>query len=226
MNAHVSKILFVFAIGVAMSLGCSTNGGTAAASEPSEAPEPTPSEVRPAKGPSPQEAPNKSAVTKGRAVIHAEDARAGGLPAVGFTVEWDTTPGFSPRMPLGGGMYLSLSGPPGGPLGMRVSSYTNGDADHATLEKNISVPQQFGYTKGAPEQVSLAGASRPALAYLSGQAIAKVHGCAVLVPARAGAREGLVVTFISSGHSVTQPNCATVLANPSLTKLVATFRLH
>ncbi len=223
MSATTPTWLVLSVIVLLGALGCSKESNVAhTPASTSALPSAT---AAPADKPSPTSSPTKSSLTEGRVVVTASDALSGGLPAVGFTAQWSKSPGFLARMPLSGGMYLGLSGPPGGPLNVSVTAYKKGEATHDTLEKNVSIPQ-LGHTMGPAETVMFAGSNRPAVAYLFGKSISKTHGCAILVAAKPGATEGLVVSFNTSGVSVTQPSCPTVLAQASFAELVRSFSLR
>lgn len=178
--------------------------------------------------PQAKESASKSQVKNGRAVVTAADARAKGLPPIGFSVEWPR-----PRLFLGSvlaheGTYLTLSGPPGGPLGMSVRGYTNADANHGILETVIvEHPPRPPVIRGAPETIDLAGAARPALAYIQGESLARSLTCLALVPSPGNKREGLVVRFyVAAGSAMSKAACKTVVERPSIAPLVASFRLH
>lgn len=177
--------------------------------------------------PQSKESASKSRVENGRAVVTAVDARAKGLPAIGFTVTWSDAGLFQGNVFNGEGNYLTLSGPPGGPLGMAVWGYTSLDATHATLEKVIAQhPPRPPVIRGAPESISLAGAERPALAYIQGESLARSVTCLVLVPAAGNKREGLIVTFyVAAGSALATASCKTVVEDRSIAPLVASFRV-
>ena len=160
----------------------------------------------PAKDPEP--------VTKERVSITAEQAAAAGLPALGFSLE-TTGMGMSGSQ-LGNGEYLHLSGPPGGPLTLRIAP-TTVDAAFAEVEG----------AKLVEEQVELLGEQRRAAAWITGESLARTSWCAVIIgPPGAKSGDPALLLEVGVGHQGDALACATAIDDPNLGPVVRSLKLE
>lgn len=205
---------------VSISLVCACTAEAPASQPAAEQPaakQPTteqrPAEQRPAEQP---DAPAKDPepVTQERVSITAEQAAAAGLPALGFSLE-TTGMGMSGSQ-LGNGEYLHLSGPPGGPLTLRVTPTTIGAA--------------FAEVEGAKlveEQVELLGEQRRAAAWITGESLARTSWCAVIIgPPGAKSGDPALLLEVGVGHQGDALACATALDGPKLGSVVRSLKLE
>lgn len=165
------------------------------------------------------------------AAIHLlpEEGRAAGMPAIGFTLR-DVWQGFARSMKPEAGTYLSLGGPPGGTLMFVVKSYQNAEPSHAALERLFAdwtrgVPGMEPVVKGPKENLQLAGASRPAMAFVIGRSMATSNYCTAMVPSRSNPREGLYVLMGVGTAEGATPSCERSTTNERLAPLVAGLSL-
>jgi ADP-ribosylglycohydrolase len=150
--------------------------------------------------------------------VKADEAAAKNLAPIGFSID-----------PSGAGMvvstfprpemYLHASGPPGGPLAFVVWAATAGGAEALAR----AVQARFGgpaLVVGDASTIELAGASRPALSFVTGSGISQTAWCGALVETSSGA---MLVAF--GAGSVKPLTCAQVAAHPALSMLVRSFKL-
>ena len=155
--------------------------------------------------------------------IGADDARKKHLPAIAFSLEVGWNAMTSSPFPAGGS-YLIVSGPPGGPLSLRVQD-ARGAKDDAALRAFVEREHANDKTLsiGTAAEVTLAGAARRALPYVTGSStITRSGHCAVLVTT---ARGSLALLFTAGIGNAPAPSCADTLAHARLAPLAASFRL-
>jgi hypothetical protein len=190
---------------VALTQACSPAPGA----EPTEA---SKSSERPAPAP---------AETGARVTITAAEAEAAGLPKLGFSLD-PSSAGMSGSK-LVDGLYLRLSGPPGGPLMLLVSPATVG-ADFSSL---VSAELLDGPL--LEQQVELLGATRRAVAWSTGAGHARTSWCGVILgPADAGPNDAALLLELGVGHPdpSAPASCAAALSSPSLGPVVASLSLE
>ena len=196
-------------------------------SDPSPGPPPvqTGSSLPPSPSATAGAASASSAGTQGERVrILPEEGPPAGLPAIGFSLR-DVWGGFSRNVRPQAGTYLSLGGPPGGTLMFVVKGYRDADPTAATLERLFDewakgIPGLEPVVKGAPETLRLAGAQRPALAYVVGRSMATSNWCVSLVPAPKDPRQGLFVLMGVGTQEGAKPDCSRSTSNERLRPLV------
>lgn len=163
--------------------------------------------------------------------ITAEQGRAAGLPAIGFTISgiWS---GFAANRRPSGSTYLSLAGPPGGVLMLVVKPYHGTEPSLSFMEQlfeewSRTMPGLEPVTKGAPEKLVIAGAARAAIGYLGGAGPGRASWCVTLVPASAAAAEdqGLMILLGVAVGDAAQPSCRHAAQHPQLKPLIESFRL-
>lgn len=157
--------------------------------------------------------------------VKADEAQAKGLARVAFRVDPAGTPLMLRKFPEAD-KYLIASGPPGGPLLAIVWATDEREADGAALEravrKHFSQPWLEPLEIGAPGNLTIAGASRAALAFTTGKQIGRTGWCGVIVPAQDAA------VFVTLGRAAAPPatlSCEQVVAEPSLATFARTFEL-
>lgn len=167
--------------------------------------------------------PTRPPVAKPLVHISAADARRKRLPAIGFSLEVGWNAMIASPFPAAGS-YLIVSGPPGGPLSLRVLD-ARGAMDDAAL-RAIVEREHAGAGPldiGVAAEVALAGAARRALPYTTGSSpITRTGHCAVLVTT---SRASLVLLFSAGIGNAPAPSCADTLAHDKLGPLAATFRI-
>jgi hypothetical protein len=170
-------------------------------------------------------APSSSASAEGERIrILPEEGPPAGLPAIGFSLAgvWR---GFARNARPQAGTYLSLGGPPGGTLMFVVKGYRDADPTQATLERLFDewtkgIPGLEAGGKGAPETLRLAGAQRPALAYVVGRSMATANWCVSLVPSPKDPRQGLFVLMGVGAPEGARPDCSRSTSNERLRPLM------
>lgn len=148
--------------------------------------------------------------------MSAKEAEAAGLPGLGFTLE--TTGSGMSGSQLSDGHYLVLSGPPGGPLMLSISPTTVGAALGDAVESGQTTVEQ---------EVELLGAKHAALAWVSGESLARTSWCVFSVAAE-GTAEGDPALLISLGvgHSGDEVSCETAMKHHVLGPVLASFTLE
>jgi len=156
-------------------------------------------------------------------VLSADDARRHELPAVGMRMIIGRTGLLAHRFPRPG-VYLQLSGPPGGVVGVEISACTDASPLELARQLFADLPGPVP-TFGDVEQVQLAGALREAVACDLGSPtpFARRACCVVKVAHRSGSA---LVRF-SGGLAPGVPlSCAAVLANQALRIIASSFTLE
>jgi hypothetical protein len=155
--------------------------------------------------------------------ISAAQAAAHGLPAVGVSVDPTGTPMMVSPLAQAD-LYLVASGPPGGRLLFQVWTSDETGRDEAAVQRAVAArytkPALTPTTWGTPGTLTLAGAARPAVSYLSDKAMFLTGWCAALVP---HARGQLLVVLGRGSPGATAVSCDEVASHPSLAPLVRTF---
>ncbi len=146
--------------------------------------------------------------------ISAAQARAKGLSPLGFSLDFTGT-AFTVS-PFVEGSYLFASGPPGGPLNLRVSPV----ARNAAFAGVVGGSQDLD-AKLVPEQVELLGLTRQAVAWISGTSMARTSWCAVIVAPASG--DDALLLEAGVGYSGDAISCATALGHDELAKVIASL---
>ena len=151
--------------------------------------------------------------------ITPDEAAAAGLPKIGISL--DTTNSGMSGTKLGPGEYLHLSGPPGGPLILRI-----GRARSSSLFTNVVAADHLGDAKLVEEQVELLGAPRRAAAWVNGESLARTSWCAVILAAADAKQEDpAIVLEVGVGHSGDAVACKTALEDPNIKPVLASLKL-
>lgn len=156
--------------------------------------------------------------------IPASAATAHGLPAVGLQLD-APNPLMISQFPEEE-LYVSASGPPGGRLELEVWNTGERAGDVAAVRR--AVAQRFTASSlvpkvwGPDELLDIAGARRPAVAFLSDRAMMQTGWCATLVPHAKGT---LLVVLGSGAPGATAISCDKVVAHPALAALLRSFRI-
>ena len=160
--------------------------------------------------------------------IKPREAKKHALPPIGFRVDTAGTAMLASKFP-DDGLYLTMSGPPGGPLLVQVYGYAGTAHDVATLEAQIRAnydkPWFQPFTLDQTTKLSLGGADRLARTFLTGKGHTRTRWCAALVPAPKGAAEGLVVVFGDAAGAETGADCAAIAAHAHLAPVLRSFQL-
>jgi hypothetical protein len=148
--------------------------------------------------------------------VTASEAATAGLPEFGFSL---TTAGGMSGTRLTDGRYLQLSGPPGGPLSLSISPATAG-AELTTL-----IGDRIGGANVVTEQVELLGASRTAIAWITGESHARTSWCALILGhAHAQPDDVALLLELGVGHQGDAVSCKTALEHPTLKLVVESLR--
>jgi hypothetical protein len=103
---------------------------------------------------------------------------------------------------VGDGDYLTLSGPPGGPLMLRIYPATVG----ADVNKLVAGLRPDAELQGG--SVNLLGAERPAVTWITGESMARTLWCGVIVaPAGAAAGQPALLLELGVGHQGDGGDC-------------------
>lgn len=189
-----------------LSSACASERSEADARPPSKADESEPAEPEPG----PQAKGERWRTT-------VEDAKAAGLPPVAFS--FDLTGSGMSGGRVGNGDYVMLSGPPGGPLTLRIAPATVG-ADPATLV-------QHGSATVTPEEVELLGAKQRAVAWITGEGMTRISWCGIVV-APPGAAEGgaALLVELGVGYFGEAITCKTTVEHIVLGPIMKSFALE
>lgn len=134
--------------------------------------------------------------------IEASDAKKHSLPAAEITIDLGET-GLSGMKFPNKGEYLSLSGPPGGPLGLTV--FHTQELPTTDLEWRKLIEKRYGEratATGRVEAVEIAGKERGAFTFTSDSGPARAHHLliAFAVPE---SKDAILVDFYSAGQGET-----------------------
>jgi hypothetical protein len=212
----------------------------AACSEPPAPTEPSakpssatqPSATQPSAKPSASASASTSASAKpseeGLVTITREEAKAAKMPDIGLRLgpikdTWVAS--TKPQM----GTYVSLGGPPGGTLMFVVRGYTGRAAKPEAI-----APLYQDYLKWAgitaadlaeskPTTVKVAGAERPAQAFVFGKPPARGNWCVILVASPRSETEGLMLLAGVSGDDA--PSCEPSLTHPAIAPVLASLQV-
>lgn len=159
--------------------------------------------------------------------IKARQAKQKGLPAIGFSVDPAGTAMSASPFPEDG-VYLTLSGPPGGPLLFQVFAYRSNGHDAAALDAQIKArfnqPHQQPLQLDEQGTLKLSGSDRAIRTFITGSMpMIRTRWCAALIPAPSGHAEGLFVVFGDAAPAVKTAECAAIVAHPHLAPLVRSF---
>jgi hypothetical protein len=218
---------------LALGPGLTACGPKTEPNEPTQRPADRPADMRPAEPPRepPGEPPGRARPrarpAAGTVTVTATEARAKRLPPIAFSLDANSA-GWTVRKLPGQGMYLQLSGPPGGPLFFSVHAFPNPRTTSATLVRWVrsqySKPYQQPVTLTKPARFTLAGVARPAAALTSGRSMGRTASCAVLVTAPTTPPTALVVHF---GHGAMRGlfSCDQIAKHPPLARVIGSFKL-
>ncbi len=150
--------------------------------------------------------------------LAAAGARGAG---VGFRISGFKGSGLS-RVE-GADWLLAFSGPPGGPLGLQLSAYTQRPSLEAAYEK---LETRRPYAKGSPETFEVAGSKRSAMSFRAGSSLATTCTCIVDLPASAQSSTGLLLSFDTGCPEKNPPStCAQLAEHPTLKPVLRTLQL-
>jgi len=136
------------------------------------------------------------------------EAKAAGLPPLAFSFTMPPAAGMIGSR-FGNGDYVTLSGPPGGTLMLRITPATVG-ADPAGL-----VDRQGSTT--VPQEVELLGAKQPAVAWVHGESMARTSWCGViLAPTGAIAGAPALLLELGIGHYEGEASCTPTIEDDAL----------
>lgn len=155
-----------------------------------------------------------------RVSVSASASEAAGLPALAFSLDLGSS-GMSGTS-LEHNRYMTLSGPPGGPLMLLISPATVG-ADFSNL---VGGDQVLDATL-VDQEVELLGAKRRAVAWITGASMARTSWCALIVaPEGAAKGDPALVLELGVGHSGDDTVCATARDHHVLGPVVDSFRFE
>jgi hypothetical protein len=195
--------------------------------KPEAKPSPPPDESEKDAKPAPAiEAPSNS----DSFAITAAQASAVGLPAIGFKLSGLKGRGWT-RFAADRARYISLSGPPGGPLSFSITPYSDGETGPPTMEQLFkgAVAGHGGLdpiVKGKPEKVTVAGAEREAQAFRTGKSLATSNWCLVRIPSEKVEGAGLLMALTLGTKEDREPTCAHSLKSKALAPLIESFQFE
>jgi hypothetical protein len=157
-------------------------------------------------------------------IVDAAQAAAHGLPAIGIQLDAQNrlmVTRFSQP-----GSYVSASGPPGGRIEFEAWNTDEAGLGHAAVRRAVEhrfmAPSLVPKVWGSDGVLEIAGARRPAVAFLSDKAFMQTGWCAALVPHGTGT---LLVALASGAPGATTITCEQVVAHPSLQPILQSFQL-
>ncbi len=162
--------------------------------------------------------------------ITAEQAKAAGLPAIGFKLSGLKGHGWT-RFAADRNRYISLSAPPGAPLTFSIKPYSDTTSGPQTLKQLFTkaVGDHSGFdpvVEGELEKVSVGGKEREAQAFRTGRSLATSNWCMVRIPAESIERTGLLMTLRVGTKKDWAPTCGHSLKSRALKALFESFELE
>lgn len=168
-------------------------------------------------------APMPSATQAAQNDVVTVTAKDAGVAGVGFELKGLANHGWTVTTTPSDGDLFRLSGPPGGPLGVHIRAYDEKSGDDVKLFNSIVTHKPM--TPGKAEKFELAGEPREAQSFRTGEGFASTAWCLIRLPAKPGAKTGLVFLAHSGLSDKTEPSCAKANDAPALKPIVASFRL-
>ena len=157
--------------------------------------------------------------------ITAAESKSHHLPAAEISLNLGKT-GLSGRKFSDKGEYLSLSGPPGGPLGIRIShlaSLPSNTAEWRTLiEKRFDGQSPDIGTEG---EIKFAGQTCSALTCTTGAGPARAHHLLILVEVP-HSKEGLLVDFYHRAGKTETPDPQSLSQDAKFAELSPSFSIR
>jgi len=169
----------------------------------------------------PTASPMPSAMAAADKDVVSVATKDAGVAGVGFELKGIANQGWS-VVQIEGALF-AVSGPPGGPLGLQIRAYDAQSGDNVKLFDSLVTHKPT--TVGKAEKVELAGEPREAQSFRNGEGRATTAYCLIRLPAKPGAKTGLVFLSDSGMAANTEPSCAQALDAPALKPIVASFRL-
>jgi hypothetical protein len=168
-------------------------------------------------------APLPSQMAPAEKDVVAVTTKDAGVAGVGFELRGIAGQGWTVTTTPSEGDLFRVSGPPGGPLGLKIRAYDEKSADNVKLFESVETHKPM--KAGKPEKVEIAGEPREAQSFRTGEGFATTAHCLIRLPAKPGAKTGLVFLAHSGLSDKTEPSCAKALDAPALKPIVASFRL-
>jgi hypothetical protein len=160
-----------------------------------------------------------------KVIITSEESKSNQLPAVEISVDLGKT-GLSGRKFGSKGEYLSLSGPPGGPLGLKISHVAN--LARGVEEWHSLVKERYGDESpamGTAGEIKLAGEKRDAFTFTTGSDAARAHHLLVHV-AIPGSQDGLLVEFYRRAGKSETPSPQELVKDEKFSELSPSFSIR
>ncbi len=157
-----------------------------------------------------------------------QEAKNHGYPPVGFSMNSDC--GWMDSKFRRKDELLQLSGPPGGPLDVRVFSYSSPTHMPQILKKIVEMcffePFQLRPEFESSVQLKYANTQRHALTFCTGTVppVRAMH-CAILLSSDKKLPFGVVVLFTTAAGKE-KPNLQVICKHPSFKAILSTFQLQ
>lgn len=158
--------------------------------------------------------------------ISSSEAARAGLPPVSIAVDPGKS-GMAAKTFPEQGRYLQLSGPPGGPLGLKIDECAGTSGTAASL--GALAKKRFAgdpLELGAFEEITLAGARRAALSCTTGASQARAAHLLVLFPAAPGADRGVLLDAWIGARAPGVPAPSAVVKLAPLADVLGTLAIH
>ncbi|HEV8269507.1 MAG TPA: hypothetical protein VGR00_14785 [Thermoanaerobaculia bacterium] len=149
--------------------------------------------------------------------LTAAAALAHGLSPVSIAVDTRESGMMVSEFPSKG-CFLSLQGPPGGPLFFAVRDVTG---SRRSLAEHVRAGETRDVVLGAEETLDVAGEKRTALLYFTGEQSAATVGCAVVVPA---GEARILLDFGGGGARGSVKSCGELVRRRPFSRLIGSFR--
>jgi hypothetical protein len=149
----------------------------------------------------------------GRLSVTTAQAEAAGLAPLAFSLDVRDS-GMSGNT-FSDARYVTLSGPPGGPLMLMISPTTVGEEFYFS---NIVATE-------VEQEVELLGAKHRAVAWITGSSMARTSWCAILLAPKGAAHgDPALLLTLGVGHQGDQTTCATAREHHVLKAVVDSLR--
>jgi hypothetical protein len=155
--------------------------------------------------------------------ITTSDARTNGLPPVDISLDYSNTSLLATVFPRHG-VYVQLSGPPGGPLGVSIEAaepYDLALSLEALIRQRFNHPADEPLVFGRQGEIELSAVRHKSLTFVSGSSHAKsVHVVTII---RGTNDTALLVDFHVGGS---QPDSTVVTGHPDLMQVARTLAVR
>ena len=158
--------------------------------------------------------------------VSAAESASHGLPPAEISVDLGQH-AFSTKTFAAKDNYLSLSGPPGGPLGLQVEHIQNAPKDDAAWRKlaETRFAERKPIEMGSAAEVSIASGKNVAFTCTTGESLARAHHLLVTVPVPKTS-DGILVDFKFAAAKTKTPTPQAVMSESKFGDLLRSLSIR